>query len=629
MRRSREEPGGLRRRAVVWTVVVAIAAAGVGLAVWFTRGGSTPQAAAAVITVTRGNVRSTVGGVGRITEAAGSAQIVVGRGTPSGAASGGGSAANAGTGAAAAPPNAVFARAGGHLGRLMVAPNQRVRAGQLLAVVDDGGVAAAALAQAQNDYSSALLEAGADAGAAQLDASRAAADLEALRGGAPAARARALLIARRNARLARERLRTALAPPTPADVGAARAEVARAEADLAALRSTPPSSPEALAAAQQAVAVAEQRIARLRAPADPAAVRAAQADLRTAEADLAALQTRDPPPTQAELDAATLAVSTARAALARLTGPPDPAELGAAQLDLDRARAELAALTRPPAASPEALASAQRALDAARLKLARVLAGTVTADRTSARLELQRAESELRALESGPSPTALAAAHSAAAAAAARLAFVSSQPKVKAARALLTSARLAARMLTVRAPAAGTVTALFTAQGAPVDPSTPIVAVADLQHLVASVDLSEFDVARVRRGQKAVVSVDALGGRAVPGSVRLVALTGNDSGGVVSFPVTISLDRTKGLRAGLNASVRIIVAQRTGVVKVPLEAVSSDAAGNSVVTVVDASGHTSARRVTLGLEDNKSVEITKGLSAGERVALPVPQGNGP
>lgn len=629
MRRSEGARVERARRVVPFAAAGMVALGGLALVFWLTRGGSGPQAATPIVTVTRGNVTATVGGVGRISVPTTSTDAIAGRGSAAGGGAGSG-ASSSGSGAGASfPPGAVFARASGHVGRLLVAPNQRVSAGQLLAEVDDGGVAAAALAQAEGDYASALLEAQADAGAAASDSSRATADLETLRGGAPAARTRTLMIARRNVRLARQRLRTALSPPTPADAGAARAEVARAEADLAALHSVPTPSPQALVAAQQAVTVAEQRIAGLRAAPGPASLSAAEADVQTAESELAALQSRTPPANQVEIDAATQSLATARAALAKLTAPPDPVELGSAQLDLDKARADLVALTGPPPASSEALAAAQQALDAARLKLRGVLAGSMTADRTSARLELQRAESELRGLESGPSSAALEAANSSIEASAARLALVRSRPKVKAALTLLAASRAAAGALEVRAPAAGTVTALFTAPGAPVDPSTPVAAVSDLDHLVASVDLSEFDVARVRRGLRAIVSVDALGGQRTPGRVRLVALTGNDSGGVVSFPVQVTIARSKGLRAGLNASVRIILAQRKGVVRVPLEAVSTDAKDQSIVTVVDGSDRRSVREVTLGLEDTKNVEVLRGLRAGERVALPAAEGGGP
>jgi RND family efflux transporter MFP subunit len=150
------------------------------------------------------------------------------------------------------------------------------------------------------------------------------------------------------------------------------------------------------------------------------------------------------------------------------------------------------------------------------------------------------------------------------------------------------------------------------------------VTVADLHRLAVSVDLSEFDVAQVRPGLRAVVSVDALGGKSFAGIVLFAAPTGNDNGGVVTFPVRVGLSHAEGLRPGMNVSVRITVARRHGVLQVPLEAVTQDG-GESTVTVIDESGNESARTVKLGLANNKSVQIVKGLRAGERVVLPEAQ----
>jgi multidrug efflux pump subunit AcrA (membrane-fusion protein) len=152
--------------------------------------------------------------------------------------------------------------------------------------------------------------------------------------------------------------------------------------------------------------------------------------------------------------------------------------------------------------------------------------------------------------------------------------------------------------------------------GGPADPATPLATVADLRHLGVSVDLSEFDVAKVRSGQRAIVSVDALGGQRLRGDVRFVAPTGIDNGGVVTFPVRVALAQTAGVKPGMGVSVRIVVQQRLGVVRIPLEAVV-----DGTVTVVDHAGHTRKRPVTLGLADNKQVEVRAGLRPGERVAL--------
>jgi multidrug efflux pump subunit AcrA (membrane-fusion protein) len=89
----------------------------------------------------------------------------------------------------------------------------------------------------------------------------------------------------------------------------------------------------------------------------------------------------------------------------------------------------------------------------------------------------------------------------------------------------------------------------------------------------------------------------------------------------VTFPVLVSLSHIAGVKPGMNVSVRIIVEKRQNVIQVPLEAISRNDAGRPIVNVIDTSGQVAARVVSLGLANNKDVEITHGLKAGERVEL--------
>ena len=251
---------------------------------------------------------------------------------------------------------------------------------------------------------------------------------------------------------------------------------------------------------------------------------------------------------------------------------------------------------------PRALDAGRIAAKLAQLRLARVLhpsAATVVAGRA----DVAKAAADLETLQRRGSP-------------AGPIELAIARLKVQAATARVSAAELQASRLTVRAPADGTVTALLAVPGSPADPATPIASVADLQHLAVAVDLSEFDIAKVRRGQSAVVAVDALGGKELRGRVVFEALTGIDSGGVVTFPVRVALDHATAVKPGMNVSVKIVVAERRNVVRVPLEAVAGQ-----TVTVVGRDGTERLRHVTLGLADNKQVEIRSGLKLGERVAL--------
>jgi RND family efflux transporter MFP subunit len=647
---------GLIRVVVGLTVALAI---GTGVGLWQLSGDSAP-ASTPVARAVKDDIVVSVGGVGRIVQATTSAEIAVPGSTAGGA---GATAALAGSatsgtggapgGATTAPADGVFPRTSGRIVKFLVAPGDHVVAGQPLALLDDGATAAVTTKLARNDVETAVLEllqkrtsdpakgypatpaevaagrmgvtsaiAGlarvlgpprpADVSAARLDVARAQADLETVLGGTPAARARAIRLAQLNVQLSQDRLARLLAPPDPADVSAARSDVRKAESDLAILLRPPVGPlPEQVAAARQAVAVAQRKLDDAKATGDPRKIDVAQLELDTAKADLATLLQLPPRPLQAEIEAAKQAVDAANAKLARLLGPPNQAEVKTVRLDLERARAELQTLRAGP--SRAALAAARRAVDSFRARLAQLLGPPLKADVALARLDVKKAKAEVALLRTRGAP-------------ASRIDMALARLRLAAARVKLATAHFDEGLLKVRAPAGGTVTALLTTPGAPVDASTPIVAVDNLARLAVSVDLSEFDAARVKPGLTAKVDVDALGGKAFPGKVLFAALTGTSTNGVVTFPVQVGLSETEGLKPGMSVSVHIVVAQRRDVVQVPLEAVSRDEEDRPIVTTIDSAGNSAARKVTLGLSNNKNVEIVKGLRAGQIIELPEAQG---
>ena len=137
---------------------------------------------------------------------------------------------------------------------------------------------------------------------------------------------------------------------------------------------------------------------------------------------------------------------------------------------------------RPPP-SAEAVASAQKAVEATELKLAKLQAPPSPADVEAARLDLQKARNDLKVLRTGPSSTLKAAAAQAVSASQAKVNQVSRSPieiarlKVQAAQVRANTARTAVDQLLVRSPVAGTVTSLLSAPGAPVDRTTPVATV--------------------------------------------------------------------------------------------------------------------------------------------------------
>ncbi|MEO7836233.1 MAG: efflux RND transporter periplasmic adaptor subunit, partial [Acidimicrobiales bacterium] len=543
-------------------------------------GGNAKGAEPPTTTASVGDVVVTVGGLGRVVEAAAGAPLAV---PVAAGASGSGSGAAATT----APAAGVFPTASGRVASVLVAPGDQVGADQVLAVLDDGGSAAATVFQTQNDLSAARLE---------LEQKQA---NDPAKGG-PATSAE-VVAAQLGVEQAHKRLAQLSGPPDPADVTTALLEVAKARADLEVV--TRPPSAASLRAARLALDAANQKIAQVSGPAPEADVAAARVEVERARSELVALQ-RSESPSASAVEAAQIAVDLAILKLAQLTAPPNPADVAAAGAEVAKADAELDSLQRGPAS--EAVTMGRLGVTVAEQRLAQVLQ-PLPATVDGARLDAAKAIADVEVLRQRGGP-------------ASRIDISLGRLRLALATANAAVAQAQVDRLTVRARAPGVVTALLTAVGAPADPTTPIATVADLNDLAVNVDLSEFDAARVQRGQSAAVSVDALGGRRLAGTVLVEALAGVDNGGVVTFPVRIGLRESAGVKPGMGVSVRIVTAERRNVVRVPVEAVSGSGK-KATVTVVSASGATARRAVKLGLADNKLTEVRSGLRSGERVRL--------
>lgn len=88
-----------------------------------------------------------------------------------------------------------------------------------------------------------------------------------------------------------------------------------------------------------------------------------------------------------------------------------------------------------------------------------------------------------------------------------------------------------------------------------------IVEVIDPQHMELTVRVDEIDIPRVKLGQRAVVSVDALPDIKLDGKVAFIALVATKQTGVVMYDVKIDFDIPSGIlvRAGMSASAQITV----------------------------------------------------------------------
>ncbi|MFN3309693.1 MAG: HlyD family secretion protein [Anaerolineales bacterium] len=158
--------------------------------------------------------------------------------------------------------------------------------------------------------------------------------------------------------------------------------------------------------------------------------------------------------------------------------------------------------------------------------------------------KLTKAERDYLTLSQGPDPDLVALAE-------ARLAT---------AKAALAAAEKKLADLEIKALYAGTISEVYIREGEWVAPGQPILILADLGHLrVETTDLNEIDVARVKIGDKVVITFDALPDVVVNGKVVLISPKASEGSGV-NYTVVVEMDETPAaLRWGMTAFVDIQV----------------------------------------------------------------------
>ncbi len=154
--------------------------------------------------------------------------------------------------------------------------------------------------------------------------------------------------------------------------------------------------------------------------------------------------------------------------------------------------------------------------------------------------------------------------------------------------------------------------------GEAVSASKAILRLIDTSRLFAEVAVDEVDIAQLRLGQRAQVTIDAYPDEIFAGKVVYIAPETTTSQGLVVVEVKIELEKVDSrLKPGFTASADIIVGEAKNVLFLPVEAVNETERGDFVMVSKDHSP--TRRKVTLGISDGTNVEIKRGLEEGETV----------
>lgn len=179
----------------------------------------------------------------------------------------------------------------------------------------------------------------------------------------------------------------------------------------------------------------------------------------------------------------------------------------------------------------------------------------------------------------------------------------------------------------VRAPFAGTLAKVNIKKSDTVSAGT-VVATLITKKQLAEISLNEVDVAKVKIGQKATLTFDAVAGLAISGIVADIDTIGTVSQGVVTYIVTISFDtQDERIKPGMSVSGVIITETKQDVLIVPNSAVKSlpansgaGQASQSYIEMLQTLKNKTVRiKVQTGLSNDTQTEIISGIKEGDEI----------
>ena len=159
----------------------------------------------------------------------------------------------------------------------------------------------------------------------------------------------------------------------------------------------------------------------------------------------------------------------------------------------------------------------------------------------------------------------------------------------------------------------------------PVNDGTTIASIADLNDMIFRGNIDETEVGRLREGMPVKLTIGALQDVALNAVLEYIAPKGAEENGVIMFEIKASTQIPPDLfvRAGYSANAEIVTDRRAGVLTVPESAVEFEGDKTFVNLLTSDSTATDQtferKEVKLGLSNGVNVEVTEGLSGGEKL----------
>jgi HlyD family secretion protein len=178
----------------------------------------------------------------------------------------------------------------------------------------------------------------------------------------------------------------------------------------------------------------------------------------------------------------------------------------------------------------------------------------------------------------------------------------------------------------IKATVAGVVTTISALPGENVSSTstTGFIVIANTGSMALHGTIGEADVVKLKLGQVATVTVDAIGTAKMTGKVTSLDPVATIAQGVPVYGVDVTIDLpSQSVKPGMSGTANVIIASSPNALTVPNLAVKT-ASGRRYLTVMK-DGQQVDTDVTFGLSNDTVTEVVTGVQEGDVVVLPQPR----
>jgi len=170
----------------------------------------------------------------------------------------------------------------------------------------------------------------------------------------------------------------------------------------------------------------------------------------------------------------------------------------------------------------------------------------------------------------------------------------------------------------IRAPFSGRIAFRFVRENERIAPGTPALVLMDIREVKVEIGVSDSEIGRIRREDRADIRVDAYPSEAFVGRVARKAIAADPTSG--TFKVEIAVEnRDERLLPGMVAQATVQAQPRTRMC-VPVEALSQGSGGKGILFVVDpTTDRVHRKEVPVGAVVGDQVEVFGEIESGDKV----------